>query len=276
MELLPRRSSYKKRACEQILVGWVAGTICLLGWLGSAAAADSTQKSAGTETITNGFGMTLVEIDAGSFLMGSPPAEVGRQVDETQHQVIITRRFFISTTLVTQSQWKTIMGNNPSNFVGNERPVELVKWSEAVSFCAELSKREGRHYRLPTEAEWEFACRAGTQHKYFFGDDASQLGKYAWYLSNSNFQTHAVAKRISNAWGLYDMLGNVEEWCSDWYADYPTSAVTDPKGPDVGKEHVLRGGAWNSVASLCRCAYRDHGPPDVGYNSAGFRVVLDP
>ena len=245
---------------------------------GSAFAANqgdpsSTQPS---NNFTDSIGITFVRIELGEFTMGSPASEEGRSDDEAPHRVKLTKGFFMAEMLVTQAQWKAVMGNNPSNFPGDNLPVECVFWRDAVTFCKKLSEKEGRHYRLPTEAEWEFACRAGTQHKYYFGDDASQLGKYAWYLSNSNVETHAVAKRIPNAWGLYDMLGNVEEWCSDWYADYPTSAVTNPKGPHVGKEHVLRGGAWNCPASFCRCAYRDHGTPDVGYNSAGFRVVLDP
>jgi formylglycine-generating enzyme required for sulfatase activity len=168
------------------------------------------------------------------------------------------------------------MGNNPSLFkdCGDDCPVENVSWGDVQGFIRRLNQIEGvDKYRLPTEAEWEFACRSGSTNKYSFGDNENELGDYAWYDKNSNRQTHPVAQKRPNAWGLYDMHGNVSEWCQDWYDDYPTGTVTDPKGPPSGQHTVLRGGSWLSNASVVQAAFRGEDYPIVRCNDIGFRLV---
>lgn len=184
-----------------------------------------------------------------------------------------------------------MMGNNPSYFSPNNgyaedlsRPVEQVTWQDATNYCGRLTVLErtagrlpaGYVYRLPTEAEWEYACRAGTTTRFSFGDDFSYslLGNFAWYGSNSGDQTHPVGQKLPNPWGLYDVYGNVYEWCLDWYGPYPGGSVTDPRGVGSGSYRVRRGGAWHSPAAFCRSALRDW--PDHKYYGHGFRPVLAP
>jgi formylglycine-generating enzyme required for sulfatase activity len=171
------------------------------------------------------------------------------------------------------------MGENPSEFKGTNNPVETVSWEDAVAFCKKLSelpeeKAAGRVYRLPTEAEWEYACRAGSTTRFGFGDSDSQLGPYALFDENSARTTHPVGGKTSNAWGLYDMHGNVWEWCADWKDDYSTSAVTDPAGPATGSHRVLRGGSWLFEAAFCRSADRYRSAPSNRDFYLGFRVAL--
>jgi formylglycine-generating enzyme required for sulfatase activity len=231
------------------------------------------------ELITALIGMKFVLIPAGKFVMGSPPNEFGRINDERQHEVIISKSFYLQTTEVSQAQWKRIMGDNPSEFknCGDCCPVERITWDEAQKFIKKLNQMEGTDkYRLPTEAEWEYACRAKTETAYSFGDEVDKLGQYAWYQDNSKGQTHPVGEKKPNAWGLYDMLGNVWEWCQDWYGDYPSSSVADPKGPDKGEYRVMRGGSWSSLGGFLRSANRyQHDPVYAYFHWSGFRVARD-
>jgi formylglycine-generating enzyme required for sulfatase activity len=261
--------------------------------------------------ITNSIGMKLVLIPNGTFMMGSPIDEEGRLEDEVQHQVTISQDYHLGVTEVTQGQYMKVMGNNPSNFQchqsykvqgdSSNHPVEMVSSEDAIEFCKRLSelpeeKHAGRVYRLPTEAEWEYACRAGSTSKYSFGDDEGQLCDYAWFSGNSNQKTNPVGQKKPNAWGLYDMHGNVLEWCADWYDDYPKQAVTDPVGPAEGvvpvdrvvREYsqdvlfqvvrhvtrVNRGGSCGSGAASSRSAYRNCNAPRVRSPDKGFRVAL--
>jgi formylglycine-generating enzyme required for sulfatase activity len=224
---------------------------------------------------TNSIGIAFVKIEPGEFMMGSPDSEQGRSADEVQHRVKLTKEFFLAKNLITQGQWKAIMGNNPSNFHGDGLPVEMMPWGDADAFCKKLSEKEGRNYRLPTEAEWEFVCRAGTNTACYFGGDPEQLGDYAWWGLNSSFHTQPVGLKKPNAWGLYDMVGNVRQWCSDWYGDYPKADQVDPQGPVNGDSRVLRGGAFNEGPNHCRSANRNSSSPATGYNNVGFRPVLD-
>ena len=183
---------------------------------------------------------------------------------------------------VTQAQYKAVMGTNPSYRKGDNKPVESVSWHDAVAYCAKLTEQEkaagrlpaGYEYRLPTEAEWEYACRAGTTTEYSFGNDENQLGAYAWY--NSIAPTHPVGQKKPNGWGLYDMHGNVWEWCLDWHGDYPGGSTADPQGPTVGTSCVRRGGRWGSPARYCRSATRDYSQPNFRHSGVGFRIVLAP
>lgn len=225
--------------------------------------------------ITNTVDMTLVWIKPGAFDMGSPASEPGRQPVEVQHRVTLSKGFYVGTTEVTQAQWKAVMGNNPSNFKGDDLPVEMVSWDDAVSFCKKLSGKEGKTYRLPTEAEWEYAARAGTTTRYHSGDTEEKLAAVAWYAGNSGNQTQKVGQKEPNAWGLYDMHGNVWEWCSDWQEIHTKAPATDPKGPLDGTRHVLRSGSWRHPPHVSRAANQGQYPPNYRFNDFGFRVVLD-
>ncbi|MCP4349951.1 MAG: SUMF1/EgtB/PvdO family nonheme iron enzyme [Desulfobacterales bacterium] len=229
-------------------------------------------------SITNTLGMKFVHIPPGEFIMGSPEGENGRFDDETQHIVKLTESFYMQTTPVTQGQWKTIMGDNPSYFKdGVEYPVENVSWHDTQNFIKKLNAfGKANLYRLPTEAEWEYACRAGSDRAYCFGNSSEKLAEYAWFSKNSDSHTHPVAQLQANLWGLYDMHGNVWEWCQDWYGDYPSSDITDPTGSNKGSERVLRGGSWNYFARNCRTANRYGIDPGRRYGYVGFRLVLLP
>ncbi|UCF16180.1 MAG: SUMF1/EgtB/PvdO family nonheme iron enzyme, partial [Phycisphaerales bacterium] len=236
---------------------------------------------------TNSVGMKLVWIPPGEFMMGSKfsPWEVTRryngsparyQNEHPQRKVTLTRGFWMAESEVTQAQYRAVMGGNPSDSRGDNLPVEMVSWHDAMEFCRKLSQREGRTYTLPTEAQWEYAARAGTDTAYCFGDDASQLGEYAWYGSGISGR-HPVKTRKPNAFGLYDMHGNVWEWCLDWYrGSYEGLGHVDPIGPRSGQSRVARGGAWHVYAGPYRSALREGYNPDERnrYRDVGFRVVL--
>jgi formylglycine-generating enzyme required for sulfatase activity len=225
--------------------------------------------------ITNSLGVKFNLIPPGEFAMGSPVSEPGRFVDETQHLVKITQPFYLSVHEVTQQQYEQVMGKNPSKYKGENNPVENVSRNDAIAFCHKLSDEEGGEYRLPTEAEWEYACRAGITTTFSFGDDATLLGKYAWWKANSENTTHPVGRKLPNAWGLYDMHGNVYEWCQDWHAPYENlKVVSDPTGPALGSRRVLRGGGYLSPPLFVRAANRGSGlPPVYRYLYNGFRLA---
>jgi formylglycine-generating enzyme required for sulfatase activity len=220
------------------------------------------------ERWTNSIGMTFVRIPAGVFTMGSSAADADSH-ERPRHTVTISRPFLLATTEVTQSQWKTVMGSNPSRFQGNDLPVEQVSWVDAQEFIRKLSTQEGTtSYRLPTEAEWEYACRAGAT-----GDTNADLGTIAWHAPNSGGSTHPVGRKQANAWGLFDVLGNVYEWCEDWKGTYPSGEVTDPHGPSEGPGRVIRGGSWMIHANRARAEFRDFLAPDERRDDVGFRIV---
>ncbi|MBR0238567.1 MAG: formylglycine-generating enzyme family protein [Thermoguttaceae bacterium] len=215
----------------------------------------------------NGVDFAFRWAPAGTFTMGSPESEEERDDDEAQHRVTLTKGFWIMETEVTQKQWIMIMGNNPSNFEGDDLPVENVSWNDCQEFCKRCA-RLGMSVQLPTETQWEYACRAGTTEPY-----AGNLNEMAWYSSNSGSKTHPVGTKKPNSWGLYDMHGNVWEWCLGWKAKYPKGKVTDPSDSSKGSFCVNRGGSWISAAKICRSAERDHLIPTYRYFSLGFRCV---
>ncbi|MHC6204686.1 formylglycine-generating enzyme family protein [Breznakiellaceae bacterium SP9] len=242
----------------------------------------------GGGTVTPVVEIDMVSITGGSFMMGSPENEPGRYNDEVQHRVTITKPFYMSKTEVTQKDYQALMGSNPSYFKGDNLPVESVSWYDAAAFCNALSIHEGltpaytingtsvtwnqsaNGYRLPTEAEWEYACRAGTTTPYSSGSSVDNAG---WYYSNSGSKTHPVGTKQANAWGLYDMHGNVYEWCWDWYSAYSSGDQTDPSGAASGSYRVLRGGSWCNSAQILRSAYRDFNTPTGSNGISGFRLV---
>ncbi|MCX6879911.1 MAG: formylglycine-generating enzyme family protein [Verrucomicrobia bacterium] len=215
----------------------------------------------------------LAWIPAGAFNMGGT-------------MVNLTQGFWMDKYEVTQAEFQAVMSSNPSGFSGPNRPVDSVTWAEAVQYCQNLTTSEqaagrvptGWSYRLPTEAEWEYACRAGTTTTYSYGNDATavRLGAYAWFALNSSGSTHDVGLKGSNRWGLYDMMGNVYEWCSDWYGSLPGGNVTDPTGSSSGSGRVMRGGSWTGDSSNCTASFRCSFNPTYRNSSFGFRVVLAP
>ena len=224
----------------------------------------------------NGVKLELVLVPAGEFEMGSPEGEKGRDSDEGPvHRVRITKPFYIGKYEMTQDVWEKVMGNNPSNFKGARNPVEEVSWDDCQEFLRKLTALGKGTFRLPTEAEWEYACRAGSRTRFCFGDADDGLADSAWHNSNSAEQTYPVGQKRANAWGLYDMHGHVWEWCFDWYSVdyYRQSAPNDPVGPPAGSTRVLRGGYWSGRASHCRSAFRVHYGPASRYHTCGFRVV---
>jgi formylglycine-generating enzyme required for sulfatase activity len=230
----------------------------------------------------------MIRIDGGTFTMGSPSNEQGRTTSEgPQHQVTVDS-FYIAKFPVTQNEYQELMGRNPSHHKGPALPVEQVNWFDAVEYCNKLSEKEGLTpaytvsgnnvtwnseadgYRLPTEAEWEFACRAGTQTPHYSGTSVDEVG---WHVGNSSTRTNPVGEKLPNAWGLYDMLGNVLEWCWDWLGSYSTEENNNPLGPASGTSRVYRGGCWSFQANQIRSAYRFGNNPNMRSFLVGFRVA---
>ena len=227
-----------------------------------------------TEDLGKGVKLEMIAIPGGSFLMGSEDFKNTKPV----HPVRLSP-FHIGKYQVTQRQWQAVMGDNPSRFKGDNLPVETVSWEMAVEFCEKLSKQTGKNYRLPTEAEWEYACLAGSTGKYCFGDDEALLKKYAWYSKNSDSKTHPVGEKLPNDWGLYDMHGNVWEWCQDWYDENyyanlsKQSEAINPQGPANGKYRVLRGGSWFYYQMYARAVFRGFNHPAFRDSNIGIRLV---
>ncbi|MHC5541803.1 formylglycine-generating enzyme family protein, partial [Singulisphaera rosea] len=232
----------RMRMLGVVAVGLLAG--------GFAGAKEPAAVPGASKGLSNSVGMTFVSIPAGEFLMGSSASEQDAEFfEKPQHRVRITRPFHLGVTEVTQGQYRAVTGQNPSQFKGSDDlPVENVSWEDAVAFCKMLNEREkaqlgGDYYRLPTEAEWEYACRAGSTKRYSFGDDEAGLGEFAWFEANSKGKTHPVGEKRPNAFGLNDMFGNVWEWCQDWYDEdyYGQSGNADPLGPPRAAFRVDRG-----------------------------------
>lgn len=221
-------------------------------------------------------------IPPGTFVMGSPEYELGRNNDEGQHEVNITRGFQIQITPVTVKQWRELMGKNPSCFPNpsEECSVDGISWNECQEFIRKLNQQGDATYRLPTESEWEYACRAGSTTSLTNGELTqlfcsldSILDEVGWYCGNSGRKIHPVGRKHPNAWGLYDIHGNVFEWCHDCYGEYPSTPQEDPHGPVSGPGRVIRGGSWFSSAKSCRSASRSCWPPDSRGDFIGFRLV---
>ncbi|NEO19209.1 formylglycine-generating enzyme family protein [Moorena sp. SIO4A5] len=239
--------------------------------------------------LAQGVILEMAYIPGGMFLMGSPISEFRRSDDEGPQHLVNVSGFWMGQFPVTQQQWQAVLGNpklkieddpkNLSNFKGDKLPVDNVSWHDCQKFCERLNQKfqgplQGRKFRLPSEAEWEYACRAGTTTRYYFGDNESELGEYAWYNRNSDHKTHPVGQKNPNNWKLYDMMGNVREWCEDtWHGNYYGAPVDGSARIDNNNNRLLRGGSWNGNSRYCRCTYRLSSSTSSRKHNHGFRVV---
>ena len=249
----------------------IASAMSLAEVVDVAPATRSVRKCGETCTVTlpGGAKMEMIWCSPGKFQMGSPSGEPGRLSNEPLHSVTLTRGFWLGKYEVTQRQWESVMRSNHSRFRNADNPVENISWHDCEAFIKRVSASFGGKARLPTEAEWEYACRAGSNAPFAGSGVASEM---AWYDENSDHQTHEVGRNKPNAWGFYDMHGNVLEWCSDWFSE-PKGDAVDPKGPPSGSFKVLRGGCWFFLGSDCRCAYRLKREPSLRNCIFGFRVA---
>jgi len=290
---LKKQSKVFGVTCRGLGVPQSAWLVCfLLAGCGTEDAPPPAAPAARPRSIVTKSGIEMVLVPAGEFVMGDERGEA----DERPARKVRISAFYMDKFEVTQKAYKALMGKTPAKFKGDDRPVERLSWLYAIRYCNMRSLREGLKpcydiqtqecdfaadgYRLPTEAEWEYACRAGTTTPYSFGNDAALLGDYAWFKGNSGRTTHPVGRKRPNPWGLFDMHGNVAEWCNDRYAPdaYATGPSQDPTGAKTGDERVLRGGSWGTSAGACRSAARASEAPgfaDVcfGYERYGFRCV---
>ena len=251
------------------------------------SSASPSPEQPGQERSDNPLELKLCWCPPGKFVMGSPLSEPGRHDEEEENEaqvfVTITQGFWIGKFPVTQEQWRQVMETAPSEFEGPGRPVEMVSWEDATGFCQKLTEAaqstnalpRGWEYRLPTEAQWEYACRAGWSTAYSFGNDVGCLSDHAWFDDNSEFTTRDVGLKRSNAWGLHDVHGNVWEWCEDWYQD-ELPGGDDPKVVEPSDYRVIRGGCWLVFSAICRSASRSRSAPDNRFDFLGFRVALVP
>ena len=236
--------------------------------------ATKASYSNGTLTV-NGIKYSMVWVEGGTFRMGAT-SEQGSDAegDEKPVHSVTLSGYYIGKTEVTQALWKAVMGSNPSSFKGDNLPVECVSWDDCQEFIRKLNSMTGQNFRLPTEAEWEFACRGGNNSRGYKYSGSNNLGSVAWYDGNSGGKTHPVATKSPNELGIYDMSGNVWEWCADWYGGYSSSAQTNPKGPYGGSSRVYRGGSWIDYVGSCRSSNRNNSFPTNRYISLGLRLAL--
>jgi len=241
----------------------------------TTATTEKTEEADNKTFTIDGVEFTMVYVEGGTFTMGAT-SEQGSEADDDEypaHKVTLSS-YYIGETEVTQALWQAVMGNNPSKFKGDNLPVELVSYNDVQEFIEQLNYKTGKTFRLPTEAEWEYAARGGNKSKGYKYSGSNNIEDVAWYDGNSNRKTHTVKTKQANELGLYDMSGNVFEWCSDWYGDYSSSSQTNPQGPNSGSGRVSRGGSWGSNARSCRVSYRDYGYPSNRDYVSGFRLAL--
>lgn len=217
----------------------------------------------------------MIYVEGGTFTMGCTSEQGGEcDSDENPSHQVSLGDFWIGETEVTQALWKAVMGSNPSYFKGDNLPVERVSWNDCQEFIRKLNQLTGKTFRLPTEAEWEYAARGGNKSRHYKYAGSNNVGDVAWYTDNSSSATHPVKGKQANELGLYDMSGNVWEWCEDWKGSYSSSAQSDPKGPSSGSDRVLRGGSWFNDAGSCRVSNRNGIYPGIRHNGSGFRLTL--
>ena len=228
-----------------------------------------------TIPVKDGISIDMVRVEAGTFTMGATAEMKNPDVDEKPtHRVTLINDYYIGKYEVTQALWQTVMGNNPSYFKGDNLPVEQVSWKDCKKFLSKLNRITGKMFRLPTEAEWEYAARGGNKSRGYQYSGSNNLSDVAWYSDNSGSKTHAVGIKQPNELGIYDMSGNVWEWCQDWYGNYSSSFQTNPTGANSGSGRVCRGGSWYNTARNCRSSCRYYDTPDNRYYALGLRLVL--
>ena len=240
-----------------------------------SSSGSSLSGNALTIPVKNGINIEMVKVEAGSFNMGATP-EMENPYDSEKpvHRVTLTNNYYIGKYEVTQALWQAVMGSNPSYFKGDDLPVEKVSWDDCQDFISKLNAMTGKRFRLPSEAEWEYAARGGNKNHGYQYSGSNILGDVAWYYGNSGPKTHAVGTKQPNELGIYDMTGNVWEWCQDWFGSYSSSPQTNPTGAASGSYRVCRGGSWNYSAGLCRTSYRANNSPDDRFSYLGLRLVL--
>lgn len=242
-------------------------------WDAPSVSSDYSDNLSGSIELSfniGGVSFKMIRVEGGSFQMGD---NFGESDEKPVHEVVLSN-YYIGETQVTQALWKAVMGDNPSHWKGDSLPVEQVSWNDCHEFIKQLNKKTGEIFRLPTEAEWEYAARGGRDSQGFLYIGSNFIGEVAWYDVNSDSKTHPVKQMAANELGLYDMSGNVWEWCQDWYGGYGSSAQTNPQGPSSGSYRVLRGGSWSNGAQRCRLAYRNNFSPSESYYYIGFRLAL--
>lgn len=237
----------------------------------SSSTTSTTSLSAELNKLIN----NMVYVAGGTFTMGGTSEQSSDAYDDEEptHSVTLSS-YYICKYEVTQALWRAVMGSNPSNFKGNNLPVENVSWNDCQTFINRLNSYTGRNFRLPTEAEWEFAARGGNYSRHYKYSGSNYISDVAWYDGNSGNRTHPIGTKQANELGLYDMSGNVYEWCSDWYGSYSSYSQNDPTGPNSGSRRVLRGGSWDYIASFCRSSFRGYFTPGFRLNFLGLRLVL--
>ena len=229
----------------------------------------------------NGVTFTMIAVEGGTFKMGAQSSSSGGDNYDSEaysnespvHDVTLSS-YYIGETEVTQELWEAVMGSNPSEFSGSQKPVESISWNDCQEFIIKLNELTSKNFRLPTEAEWEYAARGGNKSKGYKYSGGNTIGNVAWYGGNSSSETHDVKTKQANELGIYDMSGNVYEWCQDWYGSYSSGSQTDPTGPTSGSDRVLRGGSWGGNAGSCRVSFRSSNHPGYGHNNRGFRLIL--
>ena len=225
--------------------------------------------------VKDGISIEMVKVEAGTFMMGATSEMKDPDDDEKPvHQVILTNDYYMGKYEVTQALWEAVMGSNPSIFKGDNLPIETVSWNDCQEFISKLNSMTGRKFRLPTEAEWEYAARGGKKSRSYQYSGSSNISDVAWYDGNSGSKTHPVGTKQANELGIYDMSGNVYEWCQDWYGSYSSSSQTNPTGSVSGSDRVHRGGSWGSNARYCRSSFRCYNTPDFRNDYLGLRLVL--
>ncbi len=231
------------------------------------------EKPVNQTIMVNGVSFTMIAVEGGTFQMGAT-SEQGSDAGSNEYPVhsVTLSDYYIGETEVTQELWEAVMGSNPSDFSGDQKPVEYVSWNDCQEFITKLNELTGKNFRLPTEAEWEYAARGGNESQGYKYSGSNTIGNVAWYDGNSG--THNVKTKSPNELGIYDMSGNVNEWCEDWYGDYSSGSQTNPAGPSTGFDRVLRGGDWHHYADSCRVSFRGKIKPDNGLNYDGFRLAL--
>ena len=288
-----KRNIAKKSGSKNALLWGLVGVIAVVGVIIGVNSNGNSSDSVGGGTVqsgnnalsqqipsktytANGVSFDMMMVKAGTFTMGATSEMKDPDSDEKPtHQVTLTNDYYIGKTEVTQALWKAVMGNNPSYFTGDNLPVEKVSWNDCQKFISKLNSLTGQNFRLPTEAEWEFAARGGNNSNHYQYSGSNELGDVAWYDGNSGNKTHTVETKQPNELGIYDMSGNVWEWCSDWLGDYSSSSLTNPTGPNSGSNRVYRGGSWCINAWRCRSSYRCGTAGVSGYD-LGLRLVLVP